>query len=407
MKHSIRRIAVAGTLVAGLLASAAPAAHATGQYLNAVGSDTTFFVMDQLSRSYNVSTINDLANDDVVLNTPPLVALANDGDIVNKVFPAGNVVPSDSNCASTIISTNSAVRGITGITGVSGVTFEAPPNGSGAGKTKVLASGAAANSCYDIGRSSSGPGTEAVTTEFWAYALDAVSWIKFPGNVVTTLTKDELKSIYNCDVVSGAPTVTDWSGVAGGVKSGAIKRYIAQSASGTGKFFAKMLNGSETSLNTNCTGLNVAGVTQENDGRGIATADKANAIYYYSYGQAYAQGKGVLADLRNKSVLGSITQGGIPVKAGPSTINTTANRFLGTRYVYNVLDTRNPDYVNALRFVGAGDLDSNAATPVANGFLCSNTAMATIKLYGFVPLKKAVDPATTILSYCKKNGVLV
>ena len=407
MKHSIRRIAVAGTLVAGLLASAAPAAHATGQYLNTVGSDTTFFVMDQLSRSYNVSTINDLANDDVVLNTPPLVALANDGDIVNKVFPAGNVVPSDSNCASTIISTNSAVRGITGITGVSGVTFEAPPNGSGAGKTKVLASGAAANSCYDIGRSSSGPGTEAVTTEFWAYALDAVSWIKFPGNVVTTLTKDELKSIYNCDVVSGAPTVTDWSGVAGGVKSGAIKRYIAQSASGTGKFFAKMLNGSETSLNTNCTGLNVAGVTQENDGRGIATADKANAIYYYSYGQAYAQGKGVLADLRNKSVLGSITQGGIPVKAGPSTINTTANRFLGTRYVYNVLDTRNPDYVNALRFVGAGDLDSNAATPVANGFLCSNTAMATIKLYGFVPLKKAVDPATTILSYCKKNGVLV
>ncbi len=407
MKHSIRRIAVAGTLVAGLLASAAPAAHATGQYLNSVGSDTTYFVMDQLSRSYNVSSINDLANDDVVLNTPPLVALANDGDIVNKVFPAGNVVPSDSNCASTIISTNSAVRGITGITGVSGVTFEAPPNGSGAGKTKVLASGAAANSCYDIGRSSSGPGTEAVTTEFWAYALDAVSWIKFPGNVVTTLTKDELKSIYNCDVVSGAPTVTDWSGVAGGVKSGAIKRYIAQSSSGTGKFFAKMLNGSETSLNTNCTGLNVAGVTQENDARGIATADWANAIYYYSYGQAYAQSKGVQADLRNKSVLGSITQGGIPVKAGPSTINTTANRFLGTRYVYNVLDTRNPDYVNALRFVGAGDLDSNAATPVANGFLCSNTAMATIKLYGFVPLKKALDASTTILSYCKKNGVLV
>ena len=409
MKHSIRRIAVAGTLVAGLLATAAPAAHATGQYLNAVGSDTTFFVMDQLSRSYNVSSINDLANDDVVLNTPPLVAKANDGDIVNKVFPAGNVVPSDSNCTSTIISTNDVVRGITGITGVSGVTFEAPPNGSGAGKTKVLASGAAtpANSCYDIGRSSSGPGTEAVTTEFWAYALDAVSWVKFPGNVVASLTKDELKSIYNCDVVTGAPLVTDWSGVAGGVKSGAIKRYIAQTSSGTGKFFAKMLNGSETNLNTNCTGAGLAGVTQENDGRGIATADWSNAIYYYSYGQAYAQSKGVLADLRNKSVLGSITQGGVPVKAGPSTINTTANRFLGTRYVYNILDTRNPDYRNALRFVGAGDLDNDVLTPVTNGFLCGNTASATIKLYGFIPLKKAVDPATTILSYCVKNGTLV
>lgn len=407
MKHSIRRIAVAGTLVAGLLAAAAPAAHATGQYLNSVGSDTTYFVMDQLSRSYNVSSINDLANDDVVLNTPPLVALANDGDIVNKVFPAGNVVPSDSNCTSTIISTNSAVRGITGITGVTGVTLEAPPNGSGAGKTKVLASGLAGNSCYDIGRSSSGPGTEAATTEFWAYALDAVSWIKFPGNVITTLTKDELKSIYNCDVVTGAPTVTDWSGVAGGVKSGAIKRYIAQSSSGTGKFFAKMLNGADTNLNTSCTGAGLAGVTQENDGRGIATADWANAIYYYSYGQAYAQSKGVLADLRNKSVLGSITQSGTPVKPGPSTINTSATRFLGTRYVYNILDTRNPDYRNALRFVGAGDLDNDATTAVTNGFLCSNTASVTIKLYGFIPLKKLVDPATTIQSYCVKNGALV
>ncbi|MEI8335821.1 MAG: substrate-binding domain-containing protein [Actinomycetes bacterium] len=407
MKHSIRRIAVAGTLVAGLLAAAAPAAHATGQYLNAVGSDTTYFVMDQLSRSYNVSSINDLANDDVVLNTPPLVALANDGDIVNKVFPAGSVVPSDSNCASTIISTNSAVRGITGITGVTGVTFEAPANGSGAGKTKVLASGAVPNSCYDIGRSSSGPGTEAGTTEYWAYALDAVSWIKFPGNVVTTLTKDELKSIYNCDVVTGAPLVTDWSGVAGGVKSGPIKRYIAQVSSGTGKFFAKMINGADTNLNTNCTGLGLAGVTQENDGRGIATVDQANAIYYYSYGQAYAQSKGVLADLRNKSVLGSITQSGTPVKPGPSTINTSATRFLGTRYVYNILDTRNPDYRNALRFVGAGDLDNNVATPAENGFLCSNTASTTIKLYGFIPLKKVVDPATTIQSYCVKNGALV
>jgi phosphate transport system substrate-binding protein len=406
MKHSIRKIAVAGTLVAGLLATAAPAAHA-GQYLNVVGSDTTYFVMDQLSRSYNVSNGNLLSNNDVALNTPPLVALANDGDVVNKVFPAGNVVPSESTCTSTIISTNAAVRGITGITGVTNVTLEAPPNGSGAGKTKVLASGAAGNSCYDIGRSSSGPGTEAGTTEFWAYALDAVSWVKFPGNAITTLTKDELKRIYNCDAVTGAPAVTNWSGVAGGIKIGTIKRYVAQSSSGTGKFFAKMLNGSETNLNTNCTGVNIATVTQENDARAIATADKANAIYYYSYGQSLSQANGALADLRNTAVLGSITQNGLAVKPGPTTINTTATRFIGTRFVYNVLDTRNPDYRRALKFVGAGDLDNNVATPAGNGFLCFNSGALTIKLYGFIPLAKLVDPATGIASNCVKNGNLV
>ena len=409
MKHSIRRIAVAGTLVAGLLATAAPAAHAAS-YINLVGSDTTYFVMDQLARSYNVSAINAAANNDVALNTMPLASKINDGDVVNKVFPAGNIVPADANCSTTIISTNDVVRGITGITGVTGVRFEAPPNGSGAGKTKVLASGAAGDACYDIGRSSSAPGSsELATTEFWAFALDATSWIKFPGNTVTSLTIDELKSIYNCDVATGAPTATDWSQVpsaAAAGKSGAIKRYIAQSSSGLGKSFAQLLNGNQNFLNTNCTGAGLATVTQENDARAIPTADFAGAIYYYGYGNNDAQGKGVVADMRNKSVLGSITQGGVPVKAGPSTINTLATRFVGTVYRYNQVDTRNPDYRSAIRFVGAGDLDNDVLTPVTNGFLCSNSAMATIKLYGYVPLKKAVDPATTILSYCKKNATL-
>ncbi len=408
MKHSIRRIAVAGTLVAGLLATAAPAAHAA-KYINLVGSDTTYFMMDQLARSYNVSAINDAADKDVALNTMPLASKAGDGDTVNKVFPAGNIVPADANCATTIISTNDVVRGITGITGVTGVRFEAPPNGSGSGRTKVLASAAAGDACYDIGRSSSAPGTEAATTEYWAFALDATSWIKFPGNVVTSLTIDELKSIYNCDVVTGAPTADDWSEVpsaAAAGKSGPIKRYIAQSASGLGKTFAQLLNGNQTFLNTNCTGSNLAAVTQENDARAIPSSDWANAIYYYGYGNNYAQGKGVVADMRNKSVLGAITQSGVPVKAGPSTINTLATRFVGTVYRYNIVDTRNPDYVSAIRFVGAGDLDNDALTPVTNGFLCSNTGMATIKLYGYIPLKKATDSATGIFSYCKKNATL-
>ena len=46
-----------------------------------------------------------------------------------------------------------------------------------------------------------------------------------------------------------------------------------------------------------------------------------------------AQFKGFEADLRNGSVLGQLNG----VTPSPTTVNTTASRFLGTRYVYNVV----------------------------------------------------------------------
>lgn len=414
MKHRFRKLAVASTLAAGIVGMVAPAAHA-GTYLNTVGSDTTYFVMDALARAYNVnSTIN--TGTDVVVNTPPLNAISTDP--TSLVFPAGSVAPADANCPTTTLYANATVRAIAGITGVSGVNVSAPPNGSGAGKTAVLASGAAANSCSDIGRSSSSPGTEAATTEFWAYALDAVDWVRFTGNATPSLTKAQLQSIYVCDSVTHKPSVTDWSGITGSGVTGPIKRYVAQSSSGTGKFFAKYLTGSETFLNTNCAdGVTVFGdnnssdttdyraiVTQENDNRAITNADKARSIYYMSYGQWYAQSKSVLADLRNGAVLGAINVSGVLSKPSAATINTTATRFPATRYLYNVLDTRNPDYRAAAKFVAAGDLDNDPTTAVTNGWLCSNLGQNTIKLYGFIPLKKLADPNTGILSYCVKNA---
>jgi ABC-type phosphate transport system substrate-binding protein len=299
---------------------------------------------------------------------------------------------------------------------VSGLTVATPPNGSGAGKTAVLGSGAAGNSCNDIGRSSSGPGgSELATTEYWAYALDAVDWVRFTGNATPSLTKAQLQSIYNCDSVTKKPSVTDWSGITGSGVTGPIKRYIAQTGSGTGNFFATYLNGSSTNLNTNCAdGTTVqatpgdttdyrAIVTQENDARAIPTAEKARSIYYMSYGQWYAQSKSVLADLRNGAVLGAIDVAGVLKKPSTATLNTTSTRFPATRYLYNILDTRNPDHTAAAEFVGAGDFDANPATPVTNGWLCSGLGSNSIKLLGFAPLKKAVDPATTISSYCLKN----
>jgi len=415
VKHRFRKLAIASTLAAGIVGVVAPAAYA-GTYLNTVGSDTTYFVMDALGRGYNVATVN--SNSDVVVNTPPLLSL-NNVDATNKVFPAGSVAPADTNCSTTTIYAPSGSPLIAGVTGVAGVSVTQPPNGSGAGKTAVLGSGTAGNSCNDIGRSSSSPGaSEAATTEFWAYALDAVDWVRFAGNATPSLTKAQLQSIYVCDATTKKPAVTDWSSIPSSGLTGPIKRYVAQSSSGTGKFFAKYLTGSETFLNTNCAdGVTVfangntadttdyrAIVTQENDNRAIPTADKARAIYYMSYGQWYAQSKSVLADLRNGAVLGAIDVSGVLIKPSAATINTSATRFPATRYLYNILDTRNPDYLAGLRFVGAGDLDSNAATPVTNGWLCSNLGQKTIQLYGFVPLKRLADANTGILSYCVKNA---
>jgi phosphate transport system substrate-binding protein len=364
--------------------------------------------MDAISRSYNINrTVN--TDGDVAFNVPPLTG-AVDATAANKIFPGWYIVPATAEC------TSPQIFGPTGASGVTGAV--APPNGSGAGKTKLLASATAGDGCTTVGRSSSGPGTsEASTTQFFAYALDALAWIKFTGNSVTAMSKDSLQKIYQClqntqvfgqapGTVAAAPTYQDWSqvpeGAAAGL-SGPIKRYLAQDGSGTGKAWAKMLTGSETFLNTACDTAFKATVAQENDATAITT-DQAHSIYYYSYGQNYAQSKGVIADQRNKSVLGALLQSGLPVKAGPTTINTSATRYQFTRYVYNILDSRTAAYRPALKMVGAGDLDGDGATPPANGFICSNAAQLTLKLYGFVPLKKVADANNGgLLSYCALN----
>lgn len=398
MKHGIRRMAVAGVLVAGLVGATAPAAFAQTA-ITAKGSDTTYFVMDAITRSYNINkTIN--TDGDVAFNVPPLTG-AVDATSANKIFPGGYIVPATAEC------TSPQIYGPTGASGVTGAV--APPNGSGQGRTALLNAATAGNGCTTVGRSSSGPGTEAATTQFFAYALDALAWIKFAGNPITAMSKDSLQKIYQClpgNTPANSPTYTDWSQVpeaAGTGLTGPIKRYIAQDGSGTGKAWATFLTGSSTFLNTACDVAYKATVVQENDATGITT-DLAHSIYYYSYGQNYAQSKGVIADQRNKSVLGSLIQSGTPVKPGPTTINTLATRYQFTRYVYNIVDTRTAGYRNALKMVGAGDLDGDAATPAANGFICSNGAMATLKLYGFIPLKKVADANNGgLLSYCALN----
>ena len=133
---------------------------------------------------------------------------------------------------------------------------------------------------------------------------------------------------------------------------------------------------------------------------GVDPATKARAIYVYDYGQWYAQAKLVVPDQRNGSVFGAING----VRPSAATVNTLATRFFGTRYLYTVVKTTSPRYLAAMQYAGAGDLDGDAATPPANGFICSGKASLMIKATGFFPLKKAADPNNGgLVGYCLKN----
>ena len=104
-----------------------PAAANPGAVLNAVGSDTTYWMMGALTGQYNVEgTVNTEAPKDRIINTMPFVTAP---------FPAGNVVPAEGACASDIVYSATNL----------------PPAGSGAGITALQND---TTDCVDIARSS-------------------------------------------------------------------------------------------------------------------------------------------------------------------------------------------------------------------------------------------------------------
>ena len=103
------------------------------------------------------------------------------------------------------------------------------------------------------------------------------------------------------------------------------------------------------------------------------------------------QKNGDLVDLRNGSTLQKIN--GVAPKS--ATINTTATRFYGTRYVYNVTKDTSPSLSAALGFVGV-----SASAP---GYICNNRAKTTIQAFGGVPLPLGGTGAGLPNSYCRLN----
>jgi phosphate transport system substrate-binding protein len=275
------------------------------------------------------------------------------------------------------------------------VTTFNSPNGSGNGRSALASSAASASAakrgCIDIARSSSAPsGTDPESFEYFAFGLDAVGWASGASAAPDTLTKQQIIDIYRCDI-------TNWSQVGG--DAGPIQRYFPQSGSGTRSFFqSDMLDGlvPEDFSSETCPAVVI---TQENTGRLIAqNGDIEEAIVPYSAADWVAQTRGTRPDNRAGQVVRALTAGGttqspivIDEETGDPALNTAgpineANVKLvdptpdypGVRFVFNVVDTRSPNYLEARDFVGFSEGD--------NGFICSGDYATTIQNNGFGPL---------------------
>ena len=444
MKSSLlkRSLIVGVAAFTSVAAFASTVGAASASVITAAGSDTTEKMMnDILSQSY-------APVGDSYYNIP--------------AYPSADVsVPGDANCPTiTFAKTTATSPGIVA------------PNGSGAGRNALrdflannnkylngaLSTDDAAvgvKGCIDIARSSgfSGGSPATGTGEYYAYALDAVSWASGSLAAPSTMTPADLLKVFNC-------TYTDWSQLPGG-GAGPIQRYLPPDASGTYGFFKSDLLGgfdATTVSNASCPAVKrvdkFGANLEENRADNIPQEDWQKAIFPYSAGQWVYQannavnptidhrqpaGGGFMAKLGglNNSAAGLATgsdnqlnnantaawnrsdgvwqlndaglstvqpgdPGGYPVvesnstKASGGTYATVAYR--GVRFVYNVLDTRSPDYTKALGIVGFDNSPGGSKSSV-----CSGGRRSIISSYGFAPLVSTSNATSNLAgSTCRK-----
>ena len=238
--------------------------------------------------------------------------------------------------------------------------------------------------------------------EFWAYALGAVDFVTFPGTNAPAagLTQQQLINIYTCDPNTGMPFASDW-GQVGGKAGNTIVKYAPQAGSGTLSFFqTKLLNGATVDQNCNFQSQSIR--LEEHDAQGVTNANKPDAIFAYDWARWRAQKSGFEHNLTNGSVLGKF---GVttPVLPSASNVNETANRFFGTRYVYNVVRIQNHpgqrgnQFLDVIRLIGVRGVKSGGAQ-----YICSGKAKADITKAGFVPLAQKATGGTGLpASFCR------
>jgi phosphate transport system substrate-binding protein len=358
------------------------------QTLTLVGSDTTQNVMGSIASQFNADATN---------NTDPDNAVN-----VFAVQSAPLTAPADGQCAAKTYHTPAGGGEVLA------------PNGSGAGRDALQDSVLNGDGCVDIARSSGTPraignvhGKDLATFEYYAYALDAVTWASASANAPVNLALADLQGIYNC-------SITDWHTVNPAAPVGSqIKRYWPQAGSGTRSFFqAEVLGGFDptTVSSGSCPAVTL---TEENSGATIAAnGDQATAIVPFSAGNWISQFLGTTPDVRNGQVLGSIDGAAYAVFSGGTWSLNTAGPVkesnvrlvnnppanVGVRYIFNVIDSTGVSYKDVKYLVGFEN--GGGGTPTA-GLICANKYASTISSFGFAPLDTTGGPHNLINSNCR------
>lgn len=305
-------VALAASVVGATSAQADPTGAPTYRALAGVGSDTTTPVMNALSNTIEV-------NGTLVLGSYDATGSAN--------------VETQNNSACII----------------------ARPNGSGAGRTALLASLAANNGCLQYSRSSSlnTAATGGAQLTYVPFAVDAVTYAVTNNSIVPReLTLAQLQAIYQCN-----PTYV------GTAPNYSIVPMLPQPGSGTRSFWETEMGITDAQV----TAGDFPCITDESGGNLIeeenGTVLGQDNLIPYSIASWDAEESQVIGDVRGDSVLGVING------VSSQQIDTS---FPVTREVYNVIPTASQTTApTSTVFVGS------------NSLICQNSA--TIEQYGFLP----------------------
>jgi ABC-type phosphate transport system substrate-binding protein len=358
-------LAAAATLIAGTVttASASPNDPPKGVTPAAydivgVGSNTTEYVMDQLTTGYDATIKKDSPAHPKVYSYDALPEGANVASPTYKITPKAG-------CA-TIERPDGSSAGITALN-----------------TTQVIKYKGDSYACINFARSSrSRKSTDPKDAKggivFVAFAKDAITWAvrskaKGGSDAPTSLTLAQLEGIFTC-------ATTNWSKVGG--KNAAIKVYLPQAGSGT-------LSTWETDMGITTLGSCVSQAPEENEGT-YGGFNSPNAIFIYSIGAYVAQKyHSPFCGVKPKStqnqfgcnLTGYLTPMPISgVQPMTSAKVPTINPKFPTHFwrtVYNVVNYT------------AGTADHIPAQVNAlfgrTGYMCTNaTAKAEIRDYGFV-----------------------
>ena len=347
LKRAVGAGVALATAVAAVAVAAAPAPAASTTIV-AAGSDTTQFVMgailpvDQASAG---ATVFNVLSGQFQTNplTVPADTTCNSSTAAAQFQGAGGAYIYH-NISATAWPASGAPNQAAGET--------AAPDGSTNGKNALAdantgaspynggGANTAPNGCVAIARSSSGPSPGAApdlaTFEYYAYAVDGVTWGTTSLNAPAVLTQSQLQAIYNCQI-------TNWSQVGG--SPGPIQRVLPQNGSGTLKFFlSNVLGTAQGNLPASATNCPAIEQIQENQffdlyhgssqfGPPGNAATYPNAIGPYSAGQWSFQSNhstNPTVDLR-----AGFRPGALTVAQGTGNTNAYGVTWTGTNWQLN------------------------------------------------------------------------